>query len=31
LAATQSTLEAADIEFTNGEAPGVRMWSKPIK
>jgi transcriptional regulator with XRE-family HTH domain len=31
LAAIQSTLEAAGIEFTNGEAPGVRMWTKPIK
>jgi hypothetical protein len=31
LAAIQSTLEAAGIEFTNSEAPGVRMWSKPIK
>ena len=24
-------LETAGIEFTDGEAPGVRMWSKPIK
>jgi hypothetical protein len=31
LAAIQATLEAAGIEFINGEAPGVRMWSKPIK
>jgi hypothetical protein len=31
LAAIQSTLEAAGIEFTDGEAPGIRMWSKPIK
>ena len=25
LAAIRATLEAADIEFTNGDAPGVRL------
>jgi transcriptional regulator with XRE-family HTH domain len=28
LAAIQSALESAGIEFTDGEAPGVRMWTK---
>jgi transcriptional regulator with XRE-family HTH domain len=31
LAAIQSTLEAAGIEFTNGDAPGIRMRGKPSK
>ena len=31
LAAIQSTLEAAGIEFTNGEAPGIRMRGKAVK
>ena len=31
LAAIQSALEAAGIEFTNGDAPGLRMRSKPVK
>lgn len=31
LAAIQSALEAAGIEFTNGRAPGVRIHSKRIK
>jgi transcriptional regulator with XRE-family HTH domain len=29
LAAIQSTLESAGIEFTNGDAPGIRMRRKP--
>ena len=28
LASIQSTLEAAGIEFTNGDAPGIRMRGK---
>ena len=29
LAAIQATLEAAGIEFTNGDAPGIRLRGKP--
>jgi transcriptional regulator with XRE-family HTH domain len=28
LASIQSTLEASGIEFTNGDAPGIRMRAK---
>ena len=31
LASIQSTLEAAGIEFTNGDAPGIRMRGKALK
>ena len=30
LASIQSTLEAAGIEFTNGDAPGIRLRRKPV-
>ncbi|MEL6207290.1 MAG: helix-turn-helix transcriptional regulator [Pseudomonadota bacterium] len=29
VSALRSTLEAAGVEFTNGDQPGVRMRSKP--
>jgi transcriptional regulator with XRE-family HTH domain len=31
LASIQSTLEAAGIEFINGDAPGIRMRGKAMK
>jgi hypothetical protein len=31
LAAVQATIEAAGIEFTNGDAPGVRLHPKMPK
>jgi transcriptional regulator with XRE-family HTH domain len=31
LASIQSALEAAGIEFTNGDAPGIRMRRKPAR
>ena len=31
LASIQSTLESAGIEFTNGDAPGIRMRRKPAR
>lgn len=31
VAAIQATLEAAGIEFLNGDAPGVRLHPKPAK
>jgi transcriptional regulator with XRE-family HTH domain len=31
LASIQATLEAAGIEFTNGDAPGIRMRARAIR